>query len=234
MSKKKYDTDLSIEDLLKALNNSSAEDTPVTNDPIFSFIENFKITHGTNRVSPKLLYKLYRSWNKKHIITQAQFSSQFTKYYPLHTTNPYYLLNSEIADLVLQIEKLNKPKSYSVKYKSVHEHFNKFLNLFNIKPGNLFIEADVFYHVYDTWAYKNNVRKNFSYERFVTVCELYFDNKFFDGSEVLWFGVDQSIKQHISTQAVTNWRQGRKRRGKKSKVSKEDEDSIIYPETQAE
>jgi hypothetical protein len=63
---------------------------------------------------------------------------------------------------------------------------------------------------------------------------LYFDNKFFDGSEVLWFGVDQSIKQHISTQAVTNWRQGRKRRGKKSKVSKEDEDSIIYPETQAE
>lgn len=235
MSKKKYATDLSIEDLLEAVEQDPVENNNayVSKDPIFSFIENFKITHGTNRVTPKLLYKLYRSWNKKHTISQMEFSLEFTKYYPQHTTNPYYLLNTEISNLVEQIEKLN-PKTQSVKYKSIQQHFNKFLNIYNIKSGKLFIEADVFYHIYDTWAYRNKISKNFSYERFVTVCELYFDSKFFDGSEVLWFGVDESIKQHISTQAVTNWRQGRKRRGKKSKVKKEDEDNIIYPETQAE
>jgi hypothetical protein len=236
MGKNKYESDLSIEDLLKAVEQDPTQNNNayVSENPIFSFIENFKITHGTTRVSPKLLYKLYRAWNKKHIISQLQFNKEFTKYYPQYTTNPYYLLNSEIAKLVEQIEKLNKPKKYSVKYKSVHQHFNRFLNIHNIKPGKLFIEADVFYHVYDTWAYRNKIRKNFSYERFATICELYFDSKFFDGSEVLWFSVDESIKQHISTQAVTNWRQGRKRRGKKSKVNKEDEDNIIYPETQAE
>lgn len=235
MENRKLDTDLSTEELLKALDNK--EDTFVSSDPVFSFIQSFELKPGKTKIKLHLLYDLFKEWNKFSYLTSIQFKNEMAKYFTFSISsnirNVVFLLNASIMDIVKHIEKNKKPDSYShIKYKNNQKRFDKFIEAHDIKPGSLFIESDVFFHIYDTWTYKNNITITLSYEKFVSICHLYFDDKHFAGSELTWFGVDSSIKQYISTQAVSNWRQGRTKRGKKSKVSKEDQENIIYPETQ--
>jgi hypothetical protein len=233
MENRKNESDLSIEELLKALDGGSDEPEAFISDPIFSFIETFGIKDGPHKVRMVLLYELFKKWNRRSKMPRNTFYTSIRKYLTVKnvSVNAKACVNKEITDL---IKHLGHFKSQNIKtnHKKTQNHFNKFLEIHNIKTGDLYIEADVLYHIYDTWIYRNNIHQQLSYERFQNICELHFDTKEFTGSELLWFGVDDSIKQHISIQAVTNWRQGRAKRGKKSKVSTEEENSIIYPETQ--
>lgn len=234
MDNRKNQSDLSIEDLLKALDNDSEESEVFISDPIFSFIQTFGITDGPHKVRLFLLHDLFRKWNRRERMARRTFSAEIKKYLSVTGNNVNTQkahINKEVVDL---LKHLGHYKDQNIKdnLKKTQNHFKKFLEIHNIKKGDLYIEADVFYHIYDTWIYRNRIHQQLSYERFQNICELYFDTKEFSGSEVLWFGVDDNIKQHISIQAVTNWRQGRAKRGKKSKVEKEDENNIIYPETQ--
>jgi len=236
--KKKHNTDLSTEELLNALDGDTS-DAFVSSDPIFSFIQTFNIKEGIRKIKCDLIYDLFKAWNKFSEINRLKFFQEFEKYFQAHNMyaksmrSRYYLLDNDMLDIVKNIEGYKKthPKNKH-KYKSVKKHFENFLKEHNITSGGLHIEADVFYHIYDTWTYRNKMHTYLSYERFTSVCSLYFEPKHFEGSELVWYGVDDNIKQYISINAVTNWRQGRAKRGKKSKVSKEDEDKIIYPETQ--
>jgi len=234
MDNRKYQSDLSIEELLNALNSSEEKESAFISDPVFSFIQTFQIKEGKHKVKVIFLYDLFKKWNKRSRMTKAKFIIEFKKYF--NTENRVndrltVMINSETIDLLKHLDTYS-PNTQIIRYKKVYSHFEKFLTIKDIKKGDLYIESDVFYHIYDTWTYRNNIHQQLSYDRFILIAELYFDSKQFDGSQLIWFGVDESIKQHISVQAVNNWRQGRARRGKKSKVRKEDEDKIIYPETQ--
>lgn len=238
--KKKHNTDLSTEELLTALEETpGSTESFVSSDPIFSFIQTFNIKEGIRKIKCDLIYDLFKQWNKFSYIKPNKFFQEFEKYFQAHNMyaksmrSRYYLLDNDMLDIIKNIESYKKthPKNKH-KYKSVKKHFESFLKAHNIIAGGLYIEADVFYHIYDTWVYRNKGHNYLSYERFTSVCSLYFTPKRFEGSELIWFGLDSSIKQYISPQAVANWRQGRARRGKKSKVNEEDQNNIIYPETQ--
>ena len=235
----KQHSDLRIDELLKALNGFDAKETVESTDPIFSFIQTFDIKEGNRKIQCDLIYDLFCLWNKNERITKLKFVELFNRYFEMYGTagysrrNRHYLLNKEIVDIVKHIEIFKKEKPENKhKYKTYKKHFERFINTHQIISGDLYIESDVFYHIYDTWTYKNNMKNFLSYKKFVNISSLYFEPKNFEGSELVWFGLDSSIKQHISPQAVANWRQGRAKRGKASKVNKEDETNIIYPETQ--
>lgn len=237
--KKKHNTDLSTEELLQALEDTDAPETFVSSDPIYSFIQTFNIKEGIRKIKCDLIYDLFKQWNKFNSIKRTKFFQEFEKYFHAHNVwatsrrSRYYLLDNDMLDIIKSIENYKKTDPANKhKYKSVKKHFENFITTHNITSGDLYIEADVFYHIYDTWVYRNKGRTYLSYERFTRVCSLYFTPRHFNGSELTWFGLDSSIKQYISPQAVANWRQGRAKRGKVSKVNKEDETSIIYPETQ--
>lgn len=239
MDNKKHQSDLSIDELLKALDGSNTEEVFVSTDPIFSFIQTFDIKAGNRKIQCDLIYDLFCLWNKHKRIHKLKFIELFGRYFEVYGTagyrqrNRHYLLNKEMVDIVKHIEKYKKEKPENKhRYKSYKKHFEKFINTHNITEGNLYIESDVFYHIYDTWTYRNKMNNYLTYKKFVNISSLYFEPKHFEGSELVWFGLDSSIKQYISSQAVANWRQGRAKRGKVSKVSKEDETNIIYPETQ--
>lgn len=239
MEQKKHNTNLSTEELLEALDQSDAVDEFVSSDPIFSFIQTFNIREGNKKIKCDLIYDLFKMWNKFSNIKRLKFFHEFEKYFQIHNLHSkslrsrHYLLDNDMLEIVKNIETYKKihPENKK-KYKSVKKHFETFLNFHGIKEGQLYIESDVLYHIYDTWIYRNNGHSYLSYERFTNICSLYFTPRHFEGSEMIWFGLDSSIKQYISQQAVANWRQGRAKRGKKSKVKQEDQDNIIYPETQ--
>ena len=235
MERRKYESDLSIDDLLNALDASDKpEELSIIDDLVFSFIDNFQIKEGKNKVKVIFIFDLFKKWNKKSDLNKFKFAGELKKYFNIHGNNidSYYILtNKEVVTLVKHIQQY-KERGPQIRFKKTYNHFNRFLEFHNITKGDLYIEADVFYHVYDTWVYNNNIYTQLSYERFVAICNIYFNAKQFDGSELTWFGVSANIKDYISVQAVTNWRQGRAKRGKKSKVSGEDEEKIIYPNTQ--
>jgi hypothetical protein len=225
--------DLSIEELLKAINDNDVNETFTSNDPFYTFIEVFGIKDGDYEITTKLLLSLYRHWNPRHKITHSYFTVNINKYLTYYKRNNCFRLNKNLEEVVKHLEEYKKPPlNTRIKSKGIQTHFNKFLEEKNIQAGTLYIEADVFYHVYDTWCYRNRKKTILSYRRFIGVCQLFFEEKYFNGSYLPWFAVHPSIKEHISPEAVRNWREGRKRRGKKSFV--QEETQIIYPETQAE
>ena len=179
--KKKHNTDLSTEELLTALENTNPAETFVSSDPIFSFIQTFGIKEGIRKIKCDLIYDLFKQWNKTSRIKPNAFFKEFEKYFQAHNMyavsmrSRYYLLDKDMLDIVKNIESYKKthPKNKH-KYKSVKKHFENFLKTHNITSGSLYIESDVFYHIYDTWIYRNNGHNYLSYERFTSVCSLYF------------------------------------------------------------
>lgn len=237
----KLPTELSIEELLKALDEkpSDSKERIDSHDDMFNFIQAFDMRRGTYKVTGILLYELYIMWTKEKKISKQAFNIRFKKYFEFYNTSKkltsdHYKLNKSVFDIAKQLEKYRKPKPYkNVKGKAVQKIFVEFIEKHNITRGSLYVESDVFYHVYDTYMY-NNKRKSLEYTRFINLCRLFFDYKYFDGSDLIWFGLSDNIKNYISPQGVANWRQGRKKRGKRSSVKKEQECEIIYPETQAD
>jgi hypothetical protein len=242
--KKKLNSDLSIEELLKALNGDSDEDADnadeiISSNPVFAFIQTFEIKEGKHRVSCSLMYDLFKQWDKFSSLNNVQFFTEFQKYFRVENIasryhrNRFYLVNKDLFEIVKHVETYKRPQFIdNIRFKAYKKHIESFFEQKDIKPGDLYIESDVFYHIYDTWVYKKEIKRQLSHRHFSAVCKLYFTNKRFKGSDMEWFGVDSNIKQHISAQGVANWRQGRSKRGKRSKVQEKDKNSIIYPETQ--
>jgi hypothetical protein len=143
----------------------------------------------------------------------------------------YFKVNEKGAKLSYytdQYFKFNKRKHIS--NKNHRKHYEKFFQDINLTPGPLFVEADVLYHVYDTYMYRHK-RKSHPFLRFQLICELFFEKKYLGGNNIPWFGVSENIKQLVTPEAVANWREGRKHfNGKTSKIKEEDKAKILYPE----
>lgn len=242
MNEKKSQNDISIDDLLKALDTKKpdASDVVVDDDDIvLAFIQTFKIEEGNYKIHADLIYRLFTTWAKKPV-NKGKFFTEFKKYFQPYDTTRVYKLNKDINDIVKHFKDQktifeNKISNRSILSKAVQANFKKFLQECDIKNGPLYVEADIFYHVYDTWCYRNR-KKPLSYLRFSNMAQLFFDYKRFKGSLVVWFALDPSIKQHIDKNAVLNWRTGRKKRGEheKYKVEGEDRNNIIYPEAEVD
>lgn len=254
MKLQKLPSELTVEELLKALETSSKEEptnTPInhslpiidsTNEisysfPVASFLSAFNIKAGKNKVSGAILNTLYNLWNKENKLSRSEFNNQMNYFiktdieFKNKTLHRYYHVSENVVNLIKYIDHYRKTNKRKYRTnKNYKKYYEKFFKDIGIERGPLFIEADVLYHVYDTYMYKRN-RKTYSYHNFELVCTLLFETKYFTGYTAPWFGVSENVKQHISIEAVSNWRKGRKLRGIKQKtIKEEDKEKIIYPE----
>lgn len=254
MKLQKLPNDLSVEELLKALEQTSKEENQKAfsqslpdvdenefNDayPVASFLNAFDIKDGKNLVSDAVLYSLFKIWNKETKLDKNWFNKQLLKFLNFkkitrgQTNKKFYYVNDSATKLVKYIDHYRKEKKRNTRTnKNYKKYYEKFFKDIGIERGPLFVEADVLYHVYDTYMYKRN-RRSYPYHNFELVCTLLFEVKYFTDYSSPWFGVSENIKQHISKEAVSNWRKGRKLRGiKERKVKEEHKDKIIYPEVE--
>lgn len=252
----KLTSDLSVDELLSALKTEEVngesvkkEEHSLTSLPVLkkedneykenyqaaSFIDAFKITAGNHFIKGSVLYKLFKLWNKGTKLSSRSFHLQLaTILKNVSTGQAAYKINEKPTRLINYIDQYEKELKHKIRHnKDYRAHFEKFFRDLDIKPGKLYIEGDILYHVYDTHQY-NNRRKTYNYYLFENICKLYLEAKFPDGSVLPYFAVDESIKQHIDFESVKNWRKGREK-FKHNKIRKqikdEDKHDIIFPET---
>lgn len=212
MENKKLPTELDIEELLKAVEQAPKEviskktaEEQVENK-IFQFVMFYDIKPGYHKVPKRLIHIMYKYWSKEKMPRNA-FTYEFHKVFTGKENTTNYFLNKSVATLLKQHES-DKPKKIDyTKSKTYQKLFADYLNHYNIKPGNLYVECDLLYYLFDMFVTKKR-RASIGFFKFFSLIANKFNKKDL-GYGVTWFGVDESIKQHLPQEVVERWRQGR-------------------------
>ena len=182
----------------------------------------YDIKPGSHKVPKKLIYKLYKYWSKTNL-EHEHIGIRFREVYTGEENRANFFLSKDIASFLKHFQEL-KPKKFNyTKSKTYQKLFKDYLDFYNIKPGNVYVEADILYHLFDTFVTKRR-RIGISMNKFTTLLINKFNKKDI-GYGVSWFGVDENIKQHLPQEVVDRWRQGRVKYGKK-KTNKIKQDII--------
>lgn len=216
-------TELTEEELLKLLEDKEGDNFNLTDykNDLLEFISFYQLRPGTNKVTPAILFELYKLWSKKPI-KQKAFTKQMGEMLPTERTFSlrYYLLNcpqNSVLGYVIKYLKTHN-KTHSKVYK---QHFDNFLKKYEIKNGSFFIKDFVLFDLYDQWVYQIRKRRPFSYNQFQNFCKLYFEHKYIEPNN--WYGVDQSIIRYLSEEMThalktkKKHRYGKKNNNKKNK-----------------
>jgi hypothetical protein len=229
--------DLSTEELIHALSESTdVNEKEINFDPVHEFILAFNIKQGTNKVTTNILYSLFVTWNPYKKVTRKSFMRKLYNHVPVDPSyNSIVFIDKQTKDILTAMQNYHEKKkrltSYKFTNKAQIEKAKQFFKECDVKPGSMYIEADILFFLYDTWCYKNK-RNPLTISHFTNLAKLLLDHRNLSRTDSIWFCVHEDIKKHIDVNAVLNWRRGRERRGKakKYKVQKEDRKNIIYPE----
>lgn len=217
---KKAVTELSDQELLKLVeqekSNQVVYDWP--ND-VMEFISVYNLKQGTEAITTKLLYRLYKFWSKEPVLRQT-FSNAIMDIFPSSRIGESVtiLLDEKALNISNEVNKYLK-RFDKTKSKNWTKHFTTYLDHYSIKKGGLFIKNNVLFNLYDKWTSRNNNYHPLGPKQFNKFCALFFTQKIIRGEK--WSGVDKSIEQHL-TEDLINLMYNKKasRNGKKENKKK--------------
>jgi hypothetical protein len=219
MSDKKFAHEYNVEDLLKAIEGKTIDPVEKYDDPIYNFIQAFKIDKGKYLVHTSVLYKLFKLWHPDTAFNQRSFTINFSAYIEPFTTVPHkYKVNIDYKTLMGEIVDLKNPyqKTKSLKFQ---KHFQKFIEGNNITPGRNYIETALFFYIYNKWAKEHKYSVMFSEKTFADMCDLMFTKKHI-GYHKNAYGLSVDILNLITTEEIQRWKQGRKKKNGRQKKQK--------------
>lgn len=231
----------SVEELLNMMGTATPEnpeqikektEEEKIDNQVIKFLLYYDIKPGTQRISSKTLFRLFKSWNKDTSFKYSQFlKDMFSSLQLRHTTQDfktisYFKLNKSLTNIVRFIEEAKPKKILFRRTMNYKKFMEEFLAEHNLKAGNIFVEADILYYLFDFHNSKKG-RRMIGYERFVSMCHLYFPDKQL-GFGSTWFGVDESIKAMITPEWIKTWRQGRVKYGHLVKEKSKEKRSSLY------
>lgn len=239
MSRKQHN-DLDTEELLKladlgVVNTVTPDMIDRLKYDVSYFLSNLNIAAGKNAVSKKALYSLYLKWSHRPVDKQM-FTLQVNTYLP--NDSQYLYINLNAVDFEVKILELLEPKKDKRKSKHYKQHFEAFLNKYEIKKGKYWIESFQLFYLYDKWTYERKTTHQLSSKTFTSICKLYFENKITRNS-VERFRVDISILKHLpieKQQAIRTARENKNERkkavrkkdkAKEERATKETKDETI-------
>lgn len=210
---------------------------PNFDTPILSFIQAFNISQGKELVSDRILYNLFRTWHKDTFIDKKNFNTQFTKYFTYKQSDrKYFYVNKDFVSISNLIQEHTREHTLDKrKSRAWQKHFARFLDETKLKPGTIFLEADILYYVYTRWADSIRRKNLFSYYTFCQIVSLHFEKKILSVRNMAWFGISPEIKNLINKEEVARWRNYRnnkngKKDSKKSRAKYEQKHLSLYPE----
>lgn len=169
---------LSDDELSKLLQESnldqpSGSKRAITGIDLYLFISMFQIEVGSNPVSIKLLWQLYKEWSKKPVIKKKFF--KFIKDLLPHDENDNILLNKSLFNISKDLEDyLTSKIKYKVKYDSENKHFTNFLKKHIIESGNTWISTSLLFEAYRVWVKRIRKSNTLGFEQFEQFCKHYF------------------------------------------------------------
>lgn len=224
-TKRLLPNNLSLEELLNTAESEDPTATPLVeyDTDIVSFLMAFDIRQGSNAVSVKLFYNLYKKWSKNPV-TKPKFDLEMANFLIRHQKGPnkFYLVDKDAFKISETIQKfildgtIDKTKS-----KTYKKHFDNFLAKYQLKAGNYYIESFILYFLYDRWAYSINKKRTLSSVQFFNFCKLYFQFKRNSESRVMWFGIEkEGLLRMTNLETITEIRKGRQQRYDKTKQTR--------------
>lgn len=232
----------SVDELLDLFNSSSEEQQTEfkqldEEDKIYNVVIKFLIYYdikpGIYKINGKTLYKLFKSWNRGNDpISYDSFVHQMNGQFKTKTQviygrkNPYFSVSTSLAKITKHLEEKSKRIIKFKKSKNHLRYMEEFLNKHNIKAGKIFVESDVLYYMFDSHQYKKK-RKMISYFNFISLCHLFFETKEL-GLGMTWFGVSEEIKDLVTPEWLSVWRQGRVKYGYMQKKTRQEVKTKIH------
>lgn len=191
MELKKLPSKYSDTELLSLLNlKKDDEDNTVLEykNDILSFLTIFNITPGDERVPMSVIKELYFNWSKSPLKGKA-LSRELNKYLP-NIQYKYFLLNRKAISISQEAYSLLEKRTQKItRSPNFRRHFENFLNRFKITQGDYYIEHYVLYKLYEQWSYEICYRP-LGYNRFFSLCCLYFKHKRKASNRMEWFAID--------------------------------------------
>ena len=222
MKKLKLPQELSLEELLAAaLTEDNQDESPemeiTSENPFISFLQTFNIKSGRQKVNVRSLYQFFVHWSGHYEITHVSFIAGIRKFISVSMINTcrYAHINIsayEFEDIVTKFKNFNRRKVGGSKFYIAH--FNNFLNDTGIASGDIYVEYDILYYVYGRWCDSIRRKVPLSQGAFLRLCELHFDKKYLSVGFMPWFKINEQIKQLITKEEISRWREGRSKYGK--------------------
>lgn len=229
MERRKTPTAHTTEELLKTLEeNEILSDKqeliiyPNVDGDVAAFLSNYKIEPGSDSVLQKVIFELYKRWSKEPV-TKSKFENELCKYLIVHVKGPryYYLINQKAMNLTQAAYKLVIKQTVDrTKSPPWKKHFESFLDKYEIKSGNFYVESFILYNLYDKYVYETGKKQPLGEDQFFNFCKLYLTNRRLTGNRVAWFGIDASIKKVITEETFKTLRESRVKHHAKKKKPK--------------
>lgn len=227
----------SVEELLNLMDSSKqdvtqkSEEEYVDNE-VIRFLAYYDIKPGTCRVNSKLVFRLFKTWSKnktykhKDFVRNMFFQLERKTVFVDSVRFQYFKINKSLLNITKFLEEARPKKIIFRKTMFYKKFMEEFMEQHKLAAGPIFVEADILYYLFDYYNQKKG-RKMIGYERFVSMCHLYFPYKQL-GFGSTWFGINESIKSLITPEWVKTWRQGRVKYGYITKSKEEEVKSKLY------
>lgn len=197
-----------IEELLKELENQASKPEVVkpkkTSSDILKFLTTFSIEPGYCLIERKILYKLYKQYERTHGIHKPLIERKFYRLIKnyLKSVKSCLYINQKSFDLSEKVINLLKPEvRQTTKMIPMQMHFNNFIKKYNLKPGKkphqIWVSAKTLYDLYDEWTYGIRKKRPLSYRSFTNFCKIYFPISKEDQRDKVWISLDDSISETI-------------------------------------
>lgn len=238
MERHKLTNELTTEELLK-IAESTDDNIPshhVFSDSIehevYNFLMVMNIKPGNEVVKGRLLYELYTKWSAQPV-RPGRFYRDITKFLVCYKSN-HYLINRNSFKLYEAITEHNTKHSKDItKVKVYKQRFDEFINYYNLKPGNFYVETFIMVHLYNKYCSEVKSHKRIWNRTFKAFCNLYFPKKRITSSRIGWFGIDkETLLKHISQEEIATLRKGyvesvqeKKKQTRKRKIPSTEEKS---------
>jgi hypothetical protein len=199
---------------------------------VVKFLAYYNIKPGSFKINSKILFKLFKAWTKDKTYKYQDFTRnlqlQFNQNIKIinYERFVYFKIDKNLVNITRFLEEA-KPKKITFRKTMFYKKFmEEFIEEHKLGKGPIFIEADILYYLFDFYNHKKG-RRMIGYERFVSMCHLYFEEKQL-GFGSTWFGVNESIKNMITPEWVSTWRQGRVKYGYITKIKDPEQKSKLY------
>lgn len=219
MERKRSPNNISTEELLASLDSKSTLpeiiETPYKND-VLSFVSHFSLQSGPNLVRFKVIKELYRLWSADPINDYFLKYELISLFEHRHArSGPVFFINVSAINIKSEAYKLVESRTIDkTKSKSYKKHYEDFLQAYDLKPGDAWIEAEVLYFFYDKWVFNNKFKSYMGPIHFNNFCKVYFKHKrlnhYGNCSKRVYFAIDkESLMKHTTVEQLENVRKSR-------------------------
>lgn len=182
-------TEEELKALLKELPEDNKDKQDLSKNDVLDFLSYYGLEAGSHLIPYKLIYSLYQKWSKNPL-SDLSFKYQVSYYLATNNKGSYYLINQDVLKLNKYLFNYLNGKLIQKKVVNYRPHFINFINHYNIKTGNLWLEPEVFYYLYDLWMF--NKKKKLNSVNISKLCSLHFPTKILKDQKT-YFGVDNGI-----------------------------------------